>query len=44
MSIGKLDKVELRDLWKHEERGLSAWLLANLEALSDAIGLDLSER
>ena len=43
MPIGKLEKVELRDVWRHEERGFSAWLLANLEALSDAIGLELSE-
>ena len=43
MAIGKLEKVGLRELWKHEERGFSAWLLENLDALSDALGFPLSE-
>jgi hypothetical protein len=43
MAIGKLENVDLRELWRHEERGFSAWLLGNLEALTDAIGVDLSE-
>lgn len=43
MAIGKLEKVDLRDLWRHEERGFSAWLVANLEALSDALGFELAE-
>ena len=43
MPIGKLEKVGLRELWKHEERGFSAWLLENLDALSDALGFPLSE-
>lgn len=43
MPIGKLEKVELRELWKHEERGFSAWLTANLDALSEALGVGLAE-
>lgn len=43
MAIGKLEKVELRELWKHEEYGFSAWLAANLDALSEVIGISLSE-
>jgi hypothetical protein len=39
--IGKLEPVELRQLWKHEERGFSAWLEANLDVLGQAIGLAL---
>ncbi len=43
-NIGKLEKVELRDLWKHEERDFSAWLAQdeNLAMLSDVIGVDIS--
>ncbi|OFW10360.1 MAG: hypothetical protein A3G20_10030 [Acidobacteria bacterium RIFCSPLOWO2_12_FULL_59_11] len=42
-SIGKLEPVPLRELWKHEERGLSAWLENNLEALAEAVGVSLSD-
>lgn len=42
-NIGKLEAVSLRELWKHEERGFSAWLERNLDALSQAIGVSLSE-
>lgn len=43
-NIGKLEKVELRDLWKHEERDFSAWLAqdASLAMLSDEIGVDIA--
>lgn len=43
MPIGKLEKVELRALWKHEEHGFSAWLTANLDGLSEALGFGLAE-
>lgn len=43
MSIGKLEKVPLRDLWKHEERGFSAWLRDNLETLAEVLGMRLSD-
>jgi len=44
IQIGKLERVELRDMWKHEERDFSAWLSQeeNLAMLSDAIGVDIS--
>ncbi|MGH9776902.1 MAG: DUF4268 domain-containing protein [Candidatus Acidiferrales bacterium] len=42
MEIGKLKQVPLRELWKHEERGFSAWLEKNLEQLSDTIGVHLA--
>ncbi len=42
-NIGKLESVPLRDLWKHEERGFSAWLESNLDTLSEAIGVPLSD-
>jgi hypothetical protein len=42
MEIGKLKQVPLRELWKHEERGFSAWLEKNLEELSETIGVHLA--
>lgn len=42
MAIGKLERVPLRELWKHEEMGFSAWLENNIEALSETVGLSLS--
>lgn len=43
-NIGKLEKVDLRHLWQHEERDFSAWLAQeeNLAMLSDVIGVDIS--
>jgi hypothetical protein len=43
VTIGKLEKVPLRDLWKHEEYDFSAWLNDNLDRLSDALGVQLLE-
>lgn len=42
-NIGKMERVALRELWKHGERGFSAWLETNLEMLSEAIGVTLSD-
>jgi hypothetical protein len=42
-NIGRLEPVAIRDLWRHEERGFSAWLEKNLDVLSEAIGVSLSE-
>lgn len=42
-SIGELEPVPVRELWKHEERGFSAWLETNLDTLSKAIGKSLSD-
>lgn len=35
--------MPLRELWKHEERGFSAWLENNLDVLSEAAGISLSD-
>jgi hypothetical protein len=40
-SIAKLETVAVRELWKHEERGFSAWLAENLDPLGEAVGLTL---
>jgi len=42
MSIGKLEGVELRELWLDEERGFSTWLGNNVDVLSEALGLSLT--
>lgn len=44
MNIGRLQKVPLRTLWKHEEYDFSSWLALpeNLELLSDEIGISLT--
>ena len=41
MKIAKLNKVDLRDLWKHEALDFTKWLSEpdNLELLSDEIGV-----
>jgi hypothetical protein len=42
-SIGKLERVELREIWKHEEYDFSTWLAQedNLALLGDTVGLDI---
>lgn len=40
-SIAKLDTVAVRELWKHEQHGFSAWLAENLDPLGEAVGLTL---
>ena len=40
-AIAKLEPVDVRKLWTHEERGFSVWLAANLETLADQLGLTL---
>ncbi|HRR78257.1 MAG TPA: DUF4268 domain-containing protein [Ruminococcus sp.] len=43
MKIGKLQEVNIRDLWKHEQYDFSAWLSQseNIELLNEKIGLTL---
>ena len=45
MKLGKLQEVDIRKLWGHEQYDFSEWLskAENLELLNDAIGLTLSE-
>lgn len=41
--LGKLEKVELREIWQSEGQGFTPWLAEekNLEMLGEAIGIDL---
>lgn len=45
MNIGKLKEVDIRNLWKNEERDFSSWLSKeeNIEYLNDIIGLNLTD-
>ncbi len=45
MKLGKLQEVDIRKLWNHEQYDFSEWLSKpeNLEQLNEAIGLTLSE-
>ena len=39
--LGKLQKVDLRSVWKHEATDFSAWLVQpeNLDVLAEQLGL-----
>jgi hypothetical protein len=41
--LGKLEKVDLRDVWKHEATDFSAWLALpeNLDALAEQLGIEI---
>lgn len=43
--MGKLEEVDIRKLWGHEQYDFSNWLSEkdNLELLNETIGLTLSE-
>lgn len=43
MELGKLEKVELRDIWKHEALDFTRWLAKkeNIALLSKEIGIDI---
>ena len=42
-SLGKLEKVELRDVWESESSDFTPWLAKdeNIKVLGEEIGLDL---
>lgn len=41
--LGKLEKVELREIWQNEGQSFTPWLAEekNLEMLGEAIGIEL---
>ncbi len=45
MKLGKLEEINVRELWKHEQYDFSAWLSKdeNIEELGNLIGLNLSD-
>ena len=40
--IGKIERLPLREVWKHEALDFTQWLQDNSDVLNDALGLDLS--
>ncbi len=40
--IGKIERVPLREVWRHEALDLTTWLQENIDVLSDAIDINLS--
>jgi hypothetical protein len=44
VEFGKLEKVNLRNIWQHEASDFSSWLSKdeNLSMLSDEIGMDIT--
>ncbi len=40
-SIGKLQRVPLRDVWRHEAYDFTQWLQQNIDILNDALDLNL---
>lgn len=41
-TIGKIKRVPLRDVWKHEALDFTTWLQNNLDVVNDALGTSLS--
>ena len=39
--IGKLKRVPLREVWKHEAYDFTQWLQENIDVLNDALDLNL---
>ena len=39
--IGKVDRVKLREVWKHEAKDFTCWLEENIDVLNDITNLDL---
>ncbi len=42
MEVGRLERLPLREVWKHEALDFTVWLQSNIEVLGDAIDIDLS--
>jgi hypothetical protein len=42
MMVGKLEPVDLREIWKHEALDFTSWLVENCEVLNEQLGLNLS--
>lgn len=39
MNIGKIQRVALREVWRHEALDFTTWLEHNADVLSDALGV-----
>jgi hypothetical protein len=41
-AVGKIQRVPLREVWKHEAHNFTTWLQENLDVVNDALNLSLS--
>ncbi|GHJ56366.1 hypothetical protein Nm8I071_56730 [Nonomuraea sp. TT08I-71] len=41
-TLGKLEAVDVRDVWKHEAHTFTPWLLANADVLGEVLDMDLA--
>ena len=41
VNFGELRRIPLREIWSHEASDFTPWLAENIEALGEALGLDL---
>ena len=41
-AIGKIERVPLREVWRHEAYNLTTWLEGNIDVLNDALDVNLS--
>ncbi len=41
--IGKIERVKLREVWKHEALDFTRWLEENIDVLNDVLNISLSE-
>jgi hypothetical protein len=39
--IGKIERVPLREVWRHEAKNLTTWLQKNINVLNDIIDITL---
>jgi hypothetical protein len=39
--LARLERIDPRSVWAHEALGFTRWLVANLDALSEAMGLEI---
>lgn len=42
MTVGKIERLLLRDVWRHEAHDFTRWLEENVDVLNDVIDLGLS--
>ncbi|MFQ6115877.1 MAG: DUF4268 domain-containing protein, partial [bacterium] len=42
MDIGKIERLPLRNVWKHEARDFTRWLEENIEVLNDVLPFSIS--
>jgi len=39
--LGKIKKVDLRNIWKKEDKEFTPWLKENIDLLSEKLGIEI---